>query len=73
MDEIHSIVFTNKVLLEYSHAHLFTTYCLWLLSCNNRQIKWLHHKPKYLSGPSQKQFSYHRSRGTPEKSLPSSI
>lgn len=41
-------VFTNKVLLEYSHAHLFTTYCLWLLSCNNGRVKWLQHKTQNI-------------------------
>ena len=33
-----SLVFVNKVLLEHSHAHLFTYY-LWLLSpCNSRVV-----------------------------------
>lgn len=35
-------IFTNKVLLEYSHAHLFPTYCQWLLPCYNGRVKLLH-------------------------------
>lgn len=30
----HHLLFLNKVLLKYSHAHFFT-YCLWLLSAYN--------------------------------------
>lgn len=29
--------FANNVLLEHSHAHLFTR-CLWLLSCFNEEL-----------------------------------
>ena len=32
------VVFLNKVLLECSHAHLFTS-CIWLVFCDNREIE----------------------------------
>lgn len=48
MDEIQPIVFTNKVLLEYSHAHLFITLGLQLLSCNNGRVIWLQHKTQSI-------------------------
>lgn len=31
------IFFANNVLLQHSHAHLFTR-CLWLLSCFNEEL-----------------------------------
>lgn len=39
--EIHISVPRNKVLLGYSHSHLFT-YCPWLLSCCNHRADWIH-------------------------------
>ena len=40
LHEIHFSVSVSKVLLGYSHSHLFT-YCPWLRSHCNRRVEWI--------------------------------
>lgn len=36
-----SSIFVNKVLLQYDHTHVWSTYCLWLFSHGNHRVEYM--------------------------------